>query len=259
LETKKKYSVIKTKVKCKFYILIISFFCFINCLTAETTYGYCSVKESRSGKDLYQIFGNTYFESKPIDLNFHEILLEVYVHKNFVYDDQQILAKAKLYNINGKIIGVALVDFTPFKYVTENDSMIHFQLSGFLSSACINPSSVPEIDLNKILSFAKQNAGIELFNEYLSKFNFQKDDTDSIYQSYIIFEPNFLLQKKDPRILIIFYRYELIAIFYSRSVIAKLYDSIEMGKEYKLIYNSKFTENTKSEMIQIFKKKMNMF
>jgi hypothetical protein len=259
LETKKKYSVIKTKVKYKFYILIISFFCFINCLTAEITYGYCSVKESRSGKDLYQIFGNTYFESKPIDLNFHEILLEVYVYKNFVYDDQQILAKAKLYNINGKIIGVALVDFTPFKYVTENDSMIHFQLSGFLSSACINPSSVPEIDLNKILSFAKQNAGIELFNEYLSKFNFQKDETDSIYQSYIIFEPNFLLQKKDPRILIIFYRYELIAIFYSRSVIAKLYDSIEMGKEYKLIYNSKFTENTKSEMIQIFKKKMNIF
>ena len=259
METKKKYSVIKTKVKCKFYILIISFFCFINCLTAEITYGYCSVKESRSGKDLYQIFGNTYFESKPIDLNFHEILLEVYVYKNFVYDDQQILAKEKLYNINGKIIGVALVDFTPFKYVTENDSMIHFQLSGFLSSACINPSSVPEIDLNKILSFAKQNAGIELFNEYLSKFNFQKDETDSIYQSYIIFEPNFLLQKKDPRILIIFYRYELIAIFYSRSVIAKLYDSIEMGKEYKLIYNSKFTENTKSEMIQIFKKKMNIF
>jgi hypothetical protein len=259
METKKKYSVIKTKVKCKFYILIISFFCFINCLTAEITFGYCSVKESRSGKDLYQIFGNTYFESKPIDLNFHEILLEVYVHKNFVYDVQQILAKAKLYNTNGKIIGVALVDFTPFKYVTENDSMIHFQLSGFLSSACINASSVPEIDLNKILSFAKQNAGIELFNEYLSKFNFQKDDTDSIYQSYIIFEPNFLLQKKDLRILIIFYRYELIAIFYSRSVIAKLYDSIEMGKEYKLIYNSKFTENTKSEMIQIFKKKMNMF
>ena len=69
-------------------------------------------------------------------------------------------------------------------------------------------------------------------------------------------EPNFILQKKEPRIIIIFYKNELIAIFYSRSVTAKLYDSIEMGKEFKLIYNSKFTENTKSEMIAIFKKRM---
>jgi hypothetical protein len=226
---------------------------------AEATYGYCNVKESRNGKDLYQLYGNTWFDCKPIDANFQQILLRVWVKKAYVYDDQQILAKAKLYNEQGKNIGMVLCDFTPYKFVEEIDTAYIFELTGVVSQACINPSSIPEIDLNKILAVAKQNALIDTFNLHFQKFGYQKNDSLQKYQSYIIFEPNFILQKKEPRILIVFYKNELIAIFYSRNVVAKLYDSIEMGKEYKLIYNSKFTENTKAEMIQIFKDKFSMY
>ena len=222
----------------------------------ETTYGYCSVKESKVGKDIFQLFGNTDFDCKPVNQNFQQILLRVWVKKSWVYDDQQILAKAKLYNYQGKHIGNAIQDFTPYKFIEELDSAYVFEVSGVISQACINPSSVPEIDLNKILSVAQQNAKLETFKTHLKKFNYEKEDSNQKYQSFIINEPNFILQKKEPRIIIIFYKNELIAIFYSRSVTAKLYDSVEMGKEFKLIYNSKFTENTKSEMIAIFKKRM---
>lgn len=225
-------------------------------LNAEVTYGYCSVKETKNGKDLYQLYGNTWFDCKPIDANYQQILIRVWVKKANVYDDQQILTKAKLYSENGKIIGVALQDFTPYKFIEEIDTAYVFELSGIISQACINSSSVPETDLNKILAVAKQNAQLDTFINYLKKFKFEVQDTDQKYQSYMIYEPNFILQKKEPRILIVFYKNELIAIFYTRNVVAKLYDSIEMGKEYKLIYNSKFTENTKSEMIQIFKKRL---
>jgi len=239
------------RYSCVFIFCAISFIA-----KTEVTYGYCSVKETKNGKDLYQLYGNTWFDCKPIDANFQQILLRVWVKKDHVYDDQQILAKAKLYNENGKIIGVALQDFTPYKFIEEIDTAYVFDLSGIISQACINPSSVPETDLNKILALAKQNAQLDTFINYLQKFKYEVQDTGQKYQSYIIYEPNFILQKKEPRILIVFYKNELIAIFYTRNVVAKLYDSIEMGKEYKLIYNSKFTENTKSEMIQIFKKRL---
>jgi hypothetical protein len=67
-------------------------------VNGETTYGYCSVKENKIGKDIFQLLGNTYFDCKPINQNFQQILLRVWVKKEWVYDDQQILAKAKLYN-----------------------------------------------------------------------------------------------------------------------------------------------------------------
>jgi hypothetical protein len=238
------------------YGCVFIFCIFVYKSGAEVTYGYCSVKETKNGKDLYQLYGNTRFDCKPIDANFQQILLRVWIKKENVYDDQQILTKAKLYNENGKVIGVVLQDFTPFKFIAEIDTAYIFDLSGIISQACINPSSVPETDLNKILSVAKQNAKIDTFFTHLVQFRYEEQDTDQKYQSFIIYEPNFILQKKEPRILIVFYKKELIAIFYTRNVIAKLYDSIEMGKEYKLIYNSKFTEHTKSEMIQIFKKRL---
>jgi hypothetical protein len=239
------------RCSCVFILLVFGFN-----TKAEVTYGYCSVKESKNGKDLYQLYGNTWFDCKPIDANFQQILLRVWVKKANVYDDQQILAKSKLYNEFGIIIGVALQDFTPYKFIAELDTAYVFDLSGIISQACINPSSVPETELNKILAVAKQNAQQDTFVTHLQKFKYEAQDTGQKYQSYIIYEPNFVLQKKEPRILIVFYKNELIAIFYSRNVIAKLYDSIEMGKEFKLIYNSKFTESTKSEMIQIFKKRL---
>jgi hypothetical protein len=228
----------------------------VNKLHSETTYGYCSVKESKIGKDIFQLFGNTEFDCKPINQNFQQILIKVWVKKTSVYDDQQILFRAKLYNNVGKQIGTAIQDFTPYKFIAELDTSYVFELSGVISQACINPSSVPEIDLNKILAVAQQNAQLDTFRIHLKKFNYEVEDSNQKYQSFIINEPNFILQKKEPRIIIIFYKNELIAIFYSRNVTAKLYDSIEMGKEYKLIYNSKFTESTKTEMIEIFKNRL---
>lgn len=249
----RKHSLNRNKIAS---LTVFLFLVIFNSLSAESTYGYCSVKESKNGKDLYQLYGNTFFESKAIEPNFHQIIIQVFVQKKYVYDDQQILAKAKLFNKQGTNIGVVITDFTPYKFINELDSMYEFEFSGIIPLACINPSSIPEIELNKILMHAKQNASIDTFYQHLKKFNYLVDDSNSIYKSFIIYEPNFLLQTKEPRILIIFYKGELISIFYSRNVVAKLYDSIEMGKEYKLIYNSKFTENTKADMINIFKKKM---
>ena len=152
-------------------------------VNGETTYGYCSVKESKIGKDIFQLLGNTYFDCKPINQNFQQILLRVWVKKEWVYDDQQILAKAKLYNSQGKHIGNAIQDFTPYKFIAELDTAYVFDISGVISQACINPSSVPEIDLNKILSVAKQNAKLDTFINHIKKFNYELEDSNQKYQS----------------------------------------------------------------------------
>ncbi|MES2728136.1 MAG: hypothetical protein V4643_13600 [Bacteroidota bacterium] len=223
---------------------------------AENTYGYCNIKDKKGGTDIFTLFGNTAFNCVPVDQNWQQVLVKVLVLKQKVYDDQQILSQAKLFNENRKQIGLSLIDFTPYKFIAELDSYYVFELSGLMQQACINTNSIPELDVNKILSTAKQNAEFELFEKHLKAFNYTSVDSNGKYQSFVLNEYNFTKHTYSPRILIVFYKNELIAIFYSREIIAKLYDSIEMGSQYKLIYNSKFTENTKTEMMDIYKKQM---
>jgi hypothetical protein len=240
--------------KAVLFFVFLLFFQLIS--KSETTYGYCNVKDKKGGTDIYTLFGKTSFDCLVLDQNWQQVLLKVWVKKNKVYDDQQILAQAKFYNENRIQIGQALIDFTPYKFINEIDSYYVFEISGFMQQACIDPSSIPELDINKILAAARQNESFETFKSHLKKFNYSHIDSNSKYKSFIIKEPDFKKQSVSPRILIVFYKNELIAIFYSREIMANLYDSIEMGSQYKLIYNSKFTEETKSEMMTIYKKQI---
>lgn len=238
-------------------VLLFVFLLFFQLVSkSETTYGYCNVKDKKGGTDVYTLFGKTPFDCLVLDQNWQQVLIKVWVKKDKVYDDQQILARAQFYNENRTQIGQALMDFTPYKFINEIDSYYVFEISGFMPQACIDPSSIPELDINKILAVAKQNESFDTFRSHLKKFNYIHTDSNSKYKSFIIKEPDFKKQSASPRILIVFYNNELIAIFYSREIMAKLYDSIEMGSQYKLIYNSKFTEETKSEMMTIYKKQI---
>ena len=233
------------------FILIIA-----NNVKAETTSGTCTIKDDLNGNNLYELRPGIYFEVKPEKNGWHRILLKVWVQKKFTYSEEQILHKAKLFDENRKQIGIAINDFTPYKMVGEIDSMYCFQLSGYIDQNCIDANSVPENNLNTLLSSINQNAKLDTFGMHFKKFPYSSFIANNKFQSYILTEPDFILQKNTPRILIVFYEQELIAIFYSREVKAKYYDSIEMGSEYKLIYNSKFTEKTKTEMLEIFRKKV---
>jgi hypothetical protein len=111
--------------------------------------------------------------------------------------------------------------------------------------------------LGKLLEKAVNNEMRSFFQDFLDKYQFSKTKENSYYTSYLLVEPNFANQTLVPRLLMVFYKEELIAIFHTRNLFVKRYDSIEMGSQYKMIYNSKFSEHTKMEMVDIYKNKLN--
>ncbi|MFN4083564.1 MAG: hypothetical protein ACK4K9_08035 [Bacteroidia bacterium] len=223
---------------------------------AEKTFGFCYLQEEPDGINIAELEGDIYLMTLPEHKNYFKVLLECYIYKKDLYDDLRINKKVKLYNANHQKIGKTIIDFNPMKFVFENDSMVLVQLSGYIHKASINPESVPEIDLSNLLMNAEINAKFEYFEPHIKKFGYVSFNEEQQYTSYIIYEPDFVKQALNPRILMIFYQKELIAIFYTRQLNVKHYDSIEMGNEYKMIYNSKFTEHTKTQMMSIYKNKI---
>lgn len=242
----------------KTYIIIAFCLCCIG-IRAEQTTGNCTIKDAPGGNAVFELKPAVIFESKPERQGWQRVLLKVWIPKRWVYDEEQIRVKAKLYDENRMLLGIALKDFTPYKSVGIEDSMYVFQLSGFIEQNCIAPASVAEDDLNALLKGLGQNARLDTFKTHLSKYPYQSWVAQRKYQSFVLTEPDFIQQRHTPRILMVFYENELIAIFYSRSVSARFYDSIEMGSQYKLIYNSKFTEKTKTEMLELFRAKVEAF
>jgi hypothetical protein len=143
------------------------------------------------------------------------------------------------------------------KLLEERDSMTHIIIGGYLEKNCIDQKSIAENDLSLLLEKAENNEKLAYFEEFLKKFPFTQTIENNQYSSYLLTQPDFVKQSLYPRLLLVFYKNELIAIFHTQKVRVKRYDSIEMGSQYKMIYNSKFSEHTKKEMVEIYKKKIN--
>ena len=116
-----------------------------------------------------------------------------------------------------------------------------------------------EIELSNLLDKAENNERFSFFENFINKYDFKKTIEDNNYSSYLIQEPEFVQQILVPRLLLVFYKTELIAIFHTQALRVKKYDSIEMGSQYKMIYNSKFSEHTKQEMVLIYKSKLQTY
>lgn len=244
-------------LKSKFIWLCFLALWWLNPLRAETTYGWCYLQDQPNGSNIAELEGDVYLMTMPDIPNFMRVLITCWVYQKDFYDDLRIQKKVKLYNHLGKKIGVTVTDFNPFVFVAENDSVKQIQIAGYLSTSSINPQSVPENDLSSLLLKADINARFEYFEKHIQGFNYQYSEETNGYESYTIYEPDFVKQVLNPRVLMVFFKKELIAVFHTRSIKVKYYDSIEMGNAYKMIYNSKFTEHTKTQMMQIYKQKLN--
>ncbi|MDP1726016.1 MAG: hypothetical protein Q8M15_04480 [Bacteroidota bacterium] len=226
-------------------------------LFADRTGGNCSIKEEKDGADVLELYTGVDFYSVTDGKNWQKIWVDCWIQTRFLFDGIRLKTKARLYNKHLKVIGKVVQSFNPMKLLEERDSMTHIVVSGFMENACTDKDFIAETDLSALLLKASSNARLGYFESFIEKYGFIKKTEDNKYTSYLINEPDFVKQTLNPRILMIFYNDELIAIFHSRPITVKLYDSIEMGSEYKMIYNSKFTEHVKNEMVGIYKKKLN--
>jgi len=241
------------------FLLIFAFLFVCQKANAERNPGHCSLKDAVNGRNFLELNPNTYFESVDVNASWARVAVKAWVKKWNMYEDVQIYRNAKLRDSSGKVLATASIDFTPTKSIYENDSQVYVMIYGYIEKDCIDALSIPELELSKILLQTQKNAKIDTFQLFLNHFGFKKFYEENDYVSYLITEPDFISQSETPRILMVFYKNELIAIFHTRSIKVKIYDSIEMGKQYKLIFNSKFTEHTKNQMLKIFRSKLEKY
>jgi hypothetical protein len=241
------------------FFLFFALFFYLQKANAERNPGHCSLKDAVNGRNFLELNPNTYFESVDVNASWVRVVVKAWVDKSNMYEDVQIYRNAKLRDSAGKVLAIASIDFTPTKSISENDSQVYVMIYGYLEKDCIDLQSIPELELSKILLQIQKNAKIDIFQVFLNRFGFKNFYEENDYVSYLITEPDFISQSETPRILMVFFKSELIAIFHTRSIKVKIYDSIEMGKQYKLIFNSKFTEHTKNQMLKIFRSKVEKY
>ncbi|OYU97026.1 MAG: hypothetical protein CFE21_01685 [Bacteroidetes bacterium B1(2017)] len=225
-------------------------------LWAERTSGYCSMKEEEKGKEVLSLYPHVYFYCATPGQIYSRIWIDAWVRTSDLYDGIRLLEKTKLFDKNRKLIAKVTLSFNPMKIMEETDSLTHIVLSGYIEKSCIDNTYVPENELSKLLEKAENNEKYTYFYDFIGRYEFSETKENNSYTSYLLNEPNFTQQLLEPRLLLVFYKSELIAIFHTRDLTVKRYDSIEMGSQYKMIYNSKFSEHTKKEMVDIYKRKL---
>jgi hypothetical protein len=223
---------------------------------AEKSAGNCSVYFDAEGEQVAELYPNSYFIAHNFNARKSRILLDCWVKKNQQYDGIRLERGALLFNSSLKKTGKVIRPFNPMREMESNDTMAHIQISAYIDNASIDPISVPELELEKLLGNASQNERFSYFEEYIKKFGYFEQEKYENYESWLIPEFDFVTQSYTNRILMIFYNRELISIFHHRPVKAKVYDSIETGGRFGMIYNSKFSENSKAKLMEIYKRKM---
>ncbi len=241
----------------KSLLLFIICFLLTGLTYAERSSGFCSVAEDEKGVEVLYIQPGTEFMCIEWNSIRNRIWIDAWVQTEKLYDGLRLTEKTKIYDASLKMIGKVSVSFNPMKLLEERDSMTHIIIGGYLEKNCIDQKSIAENDLSLLLEKAENNEKLAYFEEFLKKFPFTQTIENNQYSSYLLTQPDFVKQSLYPRLLLVFYKNELIAIFHTQKVRVKRYDSIEMGSQYKMIYNSKFSEHTKKEMVEIYKKKIN--
>lgn len=237
---------------------IFILFCFLvqPKLFAERTSGHCSLFEEEKGRPVLSLLpGVEFFTGKPGQHKVR-IWLEAYVRTRDLYDELRFTPGTKIFDRNRKLIGRVVEAFNPMQSFEAIDSLTPVIIWGYLENNCLDNTHLPEEELSKILLKAANNEKLETFLPFIQQFGLVKQNVEGEYTSYLLVQPEFTKQVLEPRMLLVFYKGEIIAIFHTRSIRVKQYDSIEMGKQYNMIYNSKFSEHTKSEMVDLFRKKL---
>jgi len=229
---------------------------FSEAIWAERSSGYCSVSEEEKGREVLYIYPGTEFMCLESSAMRFRIWIDVWVQTERLYDGLRLTEKTKIYDEGGKLLGKISASFNPMKLLGQRDTMTHIVISGYLEKNCIDQKYVPEIDLSLLLDKAENNEKYEFFESFLEKYEFKETIENNLYKSFLLEQPNFVSQGLCPRLLMVFFKNELIAIFHTQNVRVKRYDSIEMGSQYKMIYNAKFSEHTKKEMVEIYKNKI---
>lgn len=222
---------------------------------AEYAGGIAQLRAEPEGEQVLEIKSGTSFIAHPFNSRLSRVWLELWVKKESQYDEIQLKKGAVLFDKDGKKSGKVIRPFNPIQEFPENDTLVKIWIEAYLENSSIDLVSVAELELQKLLMLAGPNTKQEFFQSFLDTFKLREMPEQGDYKSFLLEDFDFLKREFKPRLLLIFFKDELIAVFHHRPLKAKVYDSIETGGSFGMIYNSKFSENSKATLMRIYKSK----
>jgi hypothetical protein len=96
-----------------------------------------------------------------------------------------------------------------------------------IPSTSINEQTVVEVSLRELVKNHAIKLTAEKISETLSPYSFQLWSSKPPFSAWSIMEPDFLSKNPCPRVILVFYKEELIALFHSRPLDADLFQTQE--------------------------------
>jgi hypothetical protein len=209
----------------------------------------CNVAVKERGEEQFSVYEGTPVQALAPGKLQTRVLLRAWIRKKYVYDGIRILAGAKLYNGQGRETGRVHTDHLPFRSIEENDTAYIMELSGFVRNECIDPNSLPEPALEKVL---QKSLLLDSAMHHLVSFGYTAWKHDSLFTSYLIPEPDIVQARPGIRIVAVFANGKAVAVFNRRGITYSGYESVAVGGRYSLVYLGSFDESFKKKLSALF-------
>ncbi len=221
-------------------------------LKAEKTAGIATLYAEADLSNLLELQTNTSFYSHPFSPRHEKVLLVCIVKNKQLVDGLTLKKNTLLFDFSFRKIGKSLQELIPLNGMAFNDSCTKIFIVALIDKAAIDPLSVPELALTNMMKFARNNEKVNFFEKYFKEFGFEQQDTCLGYVPFVTKQYDFIQNCFTIRLQLVFLHQELIAIFYKRPLSIPVYDAKEYSSEFGMIYNAKFSEHDKLNLMEVF-------
>ncbi|MDH4163881.1 MAG: hypothetical protein OEW15_14515 [Nitrospirota bacterium] len=210
---------------------------------AEIVKGPANLREKPEGKILLTLNDGAVIDLLPpyiTERTWHPLGLVAYVEKTAfinIVKNPQVKADSILYDINGVVVGKTIDQFKVGWDIGEKNSRIGVVIEHvFINTGNIKPDSIPEYELIKFLD---RDGPIQksTLQGFLNKYKFEKNPRlkDGQIEEYFILESWIEDLSPMPRLLLIFYKNNLVKVIHRNLVTSKKYVSQELFRNMKVM------------------------
>ncbi|MBK3520053.1 hypothetical protein [Carboxylicivirga marina] len=212
--------------------------------------GPANCRDGINGEILYVLEDSTFIYAREPEDNWFKIRVDAHVDEKD-YKNGHLVKGAKLYDINGKVIGVLQKDIETYldKWYAggKNYTAVHIESYTFKSN--IRNSTILEREIERIVSIEDDYERNEELKELISLFGFQYHSV-SDYSVFTYYEYDNQLTC-DIRMFIYFDNHDLIGIAKGgRKLNIKSIDRGKIDYEFDIYYFFPLTENAKQQFVE---------
>jgi len=197
-------------MKSKLPIIVLSILCF-SFVRSETLKTEVPVRLGPSEAPVLKLYEGVYVDADFPREELVRIGLVVYLNQNDFVDQDHVRKGALLINSDGVTIGEVIQNFEVIVSTKVSSGKFETFLHGFVPKSAIDSSSVPEYDLNALISRSQNTVASKTLSVHMDKYKYRDWISYDGFRSFIKFNSE-RLSSPAMRALLVFRDNQLFAI-----------------------------------------------